>query len=137
MIRPITDADYPMLQKWWDGHNSLPVPQHILPRGWVLASGPVDVVAAFLMLDVGGKFAVIEFLTTNPSVAFSRTLVQDVRTLIAHIEQRAMEQGCTWMMSFVAPGTGEERLMVRLGYQTSEGPAHRIYAKALMKKEEK
>jgi hypothetical protein len=31
----------------------------------------------------------------------------------------------------VAPGSSEERIMGRLGYETSEGTAHKMYGKRL------
>jgi hypothetical protein len=105
----------------------------MLPQGYLISAGGVDIAAAFLYLDVGGKIAVVEYLTTNPSICFSRYLVEDIKALIAHIEDIASARGSITILSFVAPGTGEERLLQRLGYQTSEGPAHRIYAKALIK----
>ena len=124
-------ADYPTLVRWWEGHKATVMPRHIIPQGWIIASGPVELAAAFLMLDVGGKWAVIEFLTTNHSVAFSRYLVEDVRKLIAHIEGVAAKQGCVFIGSFIAPGTGEERLMKAIGYQDVGGPAHKMYGKPL------
>lgn len=131
-IRPINlEVDYPVLQKWWAGHKALPMPQYVFPRGWMIGAGGVDIAASFLFLDVDGHFAVIEFLTTNPAVAFSRTLVEAVRQLINHIEAEALARGCKFIISFVAPGTGEERLMARIGYTTSPGPSHRLWAKPL------
>ena len=135
-IRPIDLAtDLAILRKWWDGHGALSVPENLLAQGCICTSGGVDICAAFYYMDVSGRIAVIEWLTTNPSVAFSRYLVDDVRRLIAHIEALAYAQcdkagskGCT-ILSFVAPGTGEERLWKSIGYTTSEGPSHRIYAK--------
>lgn len=134
-IRQYVAADYDTLAKWWVGHKAVVMPKHVIPQGWVIVSGPVEVAMAFLMLDVGGTHAVVEYLTTNPAVAYSRSLRDDVRQLIAHIEDRARAQGCGWIMSFVAPNTGEERLMKQIGYETSEGPSHRIYAKSLAPKE--
>jgi len=133
-IRPfIPETDYPTLVSWWVRHKAVPLPIEILPQGWVISSGGLDIAMQFLLLDVGGKFAVIEFLTTNPSVCFSRHLVDDVKALVAHIEGVAIKQGCNGMMSFIAPDSGEERMMKRLGYYTGEGPCHRIYMKPLKK----
>jgi len=127
------EQDYPTLCKWWEGHKAVILPKHIIPRGWMVSAGGIDIAAAFLLLDVGGTWAVIEFLTTNPTVAFSRYLVEDIRRLVAHIEALGIAQGCTFIGSFVAPGAGEERLMTRLGYQKCDGPAHILYVKPLGK----
>jgi len=125
------EEDYPKLLKWWAGHNALVMPAHVFPQGWCIEAGGVEIAMSFLYLDVGGKFAVIEWLTTNPAVALSRSLVEAVKLLMAHIEGVARAQGCSFIISFIAPNSGEERLMKRIGYQTSEGPGHRTYAKSL------
>ncbi len=131
-IRPVSlEDDYPKLVKWWTAHKALVMPAYVFPQGWCIEAGGVEIAMSFLYLDVGGKFAVIEWLTTNPSVAFSRTLVEAVKALVAHIENVARAQGCAFIISFIAPNSGEERLMKRIGYQTSEGPGHRTYAKPL------
>lgn len=132
-VRQITlDDDYPMLVRWWEGHKSTVIPKHILPQGWLISAGGVDIAAVFLMMDVGGKWAVSEFLTTSPTVAFSRFLVEDIRRLLAHVEGVAIAQGCTFIMSFVEPGSGEERLMRKIGYQAqADERKHVIYAKPL------
>lgn len=129
-IRPIDlDTDLPMLRKWWDGHKALPCPEAFLPQGFIISSGGVDIAASFLYLDVGGRLAMIEYLTTNPSIAFSRFLVEDIKALISHIEGVARAQGCVGIISMVAPGTGEDRLMKRIGYIQADGPAHIMFAK--------
>lgn len=131
-IRPAKlETDYQTLVKWWEAHKALPMPEYVFPQGWVVSGGGVDIAMAFLYLDVGGKFAVIEWLTTNPSVAYSKSLVNGVRALIDHIETQAKVKGCAFIISFVAPGTGEERLLSKVGYSTSAGPSHRLYAKPL------
>ncbi len=131
-IRPVNlEEDYPKLLKWWEGHGSHPMPSYVFPQGWMVESGGVEIAASFLYLDVGGRFAVVEFLTTNPAVAFSRTLVQGVKELIGHIEGVAKEQGCKFIVGFVSPNTGEERLMQRIGYVSDQSPSHKLYAKNL------
>lgn len=119
------------MDKWIAGHKAIPMPHYVFPQGWIVGDGTVDIAMSFLYMDVGGRFAVIEFLTTNPQVAMSKSLVLGVKTLVSHIERVAIDQGCRFIISFVAPGTGEEHLMAKLGYETSPGPSHRLYAKPL------
>lgn len=135
-IRPLDPAiDYPRLTRWWEIRKiCIPLPVSLLPRGYMAEDGPVPIAAAFLYLDVDGKWAMTEWLTTNPAVAHSRSLVEGVHALLAHMEDMAREQGCTSIISMVAPGTGEERLMQKIGYETSEGPAHKMYGKVLTPK---
>lgn len=137
-IRPIDLAtDLITLRKWWEGHGALAVPEYLLPQGFMVTAGGVDIAAAFLYLDVGGKIAVTEYLTTNPSISFSRYLVDDVRKLLAHIEGVALAgavaagRSSIMILSFVKPASGEERLMARLGYQSDGGGPHNIFLKPL------
>lgn len=131
------ETDLPMLRKWWELHKAVPCPESFLPQGYLISAGGVDVAAAFLYLDAGGKLAMIEYLTTNPTVAFSRYLVEDVRALIRHVEEQAIAQGCTGIISMVAPGTGEDRLMQRMGYLPPDAGAkpHVMFCKRLVKEE--
>lgn len=134
VIRPIDlAADLPMLRQWWTRHGAIACPESFLPQGFLVSSGGVDIAAAFLYLDAGGKLAMIEYLTTNPAVMFSRYLVQDVTQLIRHIEGVARDQGCEGIISMVAPRTGEERLMTKLDYLPPDPghPAHRMFCKRL------
>ncbi len=131
-IRPVNiDTDYPTLVKWWEGHRALAMPKEVFPQGWCVEETGVEVAMLFLYLDVGGKFAVIEWLTTNPKVAYSRTLIACVVALNVHIQEVAKSQGCTFALSFVGENTGEERLLKKIGYQTSQGIGHKTYAKVL------
>lgn len=130
----LPEKDFPMLSKWWDARG-IPAPSLImqLPRGYIIEDGPLPMAVAFLYLDVDGVWAMTEWLTTNPAVAHSRFLVVAVRELLAHMEKIAMERGCKTILSMVAPNTGEERLMQKIGYMTSEGPYHKMYAKPLIR----
>lgn len=133
-IREVTEKDYPMLSNWWEARG-IPAPDIIaqLPRGYLIEDGPISIAAAFLYLDVDGAWAMTEWLTTNPAMAFSRTLVIAVKALLGHMEKVSMNRGCKTIISMVAPNTGEERLMQKIGYMTSEGPYHKMYAKPLIR----
>lgn len=131
-IKEVTSSDLPMLSKWWTARG-IPAADIIaqLPRGYMIEDGPLPMAAAFLYLDVDGVWAMTEWLTTNPAVAHSRFLVVAVKELLAHMEKISMERGCKTILSMVAPNTGEERLMQKIGYMTSGGPYHKMYAKPL------
>lgn len=131
-IRPYDPStDYQTLVKWWTAHKATVLPPYMLPAGWIIEAGAVEIAACFLFMDTGGTWAVLEFLTTNPSVSLSRFLVEDVRKLIAFIEDQARERKCVFIGSFVAPNTGEERMMQRIGYTDAGGPPHKLYCKPL------
>jgi hypothetical protein len=124
-------TDLPTLQRWWAGHKANPMPPEFLPSGFMGVSGGIEIAAAFLYLDAGGKLGVITNLTTAPNIAFSRYLVEDVRKLMAHIERVAKDQGCTAILSMAADASGHARLMPQLGWTTAEGPAHVMFCKKL------
>lgn len=131
-FRPIDlDRDYPTLEAWWKGHNSLPAPKIILPDGWIAFAGGVEIAASFLYSH-RGKIGVIEWTTTNPKCGFSRDLVEAVKGLYAKLEAVAAADGCVAVISFVKPKSSEERIMSRAGWVTStEDCGHRLYAKPL------
>lgn len=125
-----------MLNGWWEAHKTVPVHKAYLPNGWMVSGGGVDVAVLFLYLDVNGKFAMIEYLTTNPKIAFSRFLLDDIRLLVDYVEQRARDQGCVVITSMVVPGTGEARLYNKLGYISGGDRPHQMYCKQLYKMED-
>lgn len=134
-IREVSpERDYPTLSKWWEARG-IPAPDIIaqLPRGYIIEDGPIQIAAAFLYLDVDGVWAMTEWLTTNPAMAHSRSLRATVKALLAHMEKISMDRGCKTIISMVAPNTGEERLLKEIGYMTSEGPYHKMYAKPLIR----
>lgn len=128
----IPESDFSTLARWWEVRKiCIPFPASLMPRGYLVEDGPVQIAAAFLYLDIDGAWAMTEWLTTNPSLAYSRSLIEGVHVLLTHMEETARARGCTSIISMVAPGTGEERLMQKMGYITSEGPAHKMYGKVL------
>lgn len=137
LFRPIDlDRDYDTLLKWWKGHGVPHIPQVILPRGWMAHSAGVEIAASFLYI-VESKLAMIEWTTTNPQMCTSRDLVAAVRGLYEHLEAAATAEKCLAMLSMVAPNTGEERIMTKMGYtpQSSMEKLHRMFAKPIILKE--
>ena len=129
--RLIPEQDFPTLKEWWVKHGAIPVPEAFLPWGFMAVDGADEIAAGFLYLDASGKMAMVEYLTTNPAFSFTKRTVKAWHLLLEHIEKLAKEQGCSAIISMVAPGSSEERIMGRLGYETSEGTAHKMYGKRL------
>lgn len=135
-IRPIdNEKELPILRSWWDarGASSLPADVFIPARGYVAESGGVLVAAAWLFVAPGtaGGIGVLEFMSTNPEVTVGRNLLECVKALYAHIENQAWELGCGSVISFVAPGTGEEHQMTRHGWSDlTGGVKHLMLGKA-------
>lgn len=137
-IRPIILAtDLPTLRSWWSAHKALEVPEFMLEGadGFMVHDGGVEIAACFAYLGLNTRFAVVEFITTNPRVAQSKASLRAVYELLAHVEAFAKARGALALFSFVAPGTGEERIMDKIGYVTSQGVGHRMWGKQLVSKE--
>ena len=129
------DRDYPMFEKWWAGHKSLAVPKLILPRGWIAVGSGVPIAVSFLYV-VEGKIAVIEWTTSNPQCAFSHELIYAVHGLYEYLEQKAAEEKCVAILSFVAPNSHADRIMQRMGYVcTPDSQPHKMVSKPVVPKE--
>ena len=125
------ERDYSMFCSWWADHKAVPVPKIILPTGWIACGSGLPMAVCFLYA-VEGKIAVLEFMTTNPRVAFSKDLWIAVCALYKHVEEQAKAEGCVSIISFVKPNSSEERILKRMDYATSEDdPGHKLYAKPL------
>lgn len=93
--------------------------------------GDAEVAACFLYYEKTGRLAMIEYITTNPAFSHSKSIVKAFKELLLHVEQLVASRGCGAIISMVAPGTSEERILSKLGYSTSTGEAHRMYGKVL------
>ena len=137
MNAPITyrpfdpDKDYEMLLSWWRGHNALPWPKAVLPRGLIAVGSGVDMAASFIYLTPD-QVAVIELTTTNPKVAFGRDSILAVKGLFLALEGEARAAGCKAIISFTKPNGSEEHILRRMGWVISlDDPGHRMSAKPL------
>ena len=127
----IPEKDLPIIRSWWEKHGALPVPDAFIPRGWIASYGEDDLAACFLSLEDDHKLAVVEYLTTNPAFSFSKNSLRAWKALLFHVEQFTISHHCRALLSMVAPGTSEERILKKLGYETSEDVGHRMYGKIL------
>jgi hypothetical protein len=129
-------SDYPTFEAWWSGHGALPVPEIILPQGWIAFEDSLEIAASFIYIVQNmtkGKLGVIEWTTTNPKCSHSRKIVEAVPGLYRLLERYAFAHGCIAMLSFVKPNSGEERIMERMGYVTSDDDkGHRIFSRPLV-----
>lgn len=137
-FRPIDlERDYATLQSWWKGHNAHEVPRVILPMGLIASGGDIEIAAGFLYQQPK-MIGVIEWVTTNPKCAYSRDLVAAVRGIFLALEQRAKDDGCLAVISFVKPAGSEERILSKIGYiASSDDSGHRLLMKPLVASEYK
>ena len=80
VCRLVTDADYPMLSGWWQGHGWAAVPQAVLPALGVIMA---DTAAGWLYMDNSGRgVAMMEWLVTDPAAS----PIQAARALSAVVD---------------------------------------------------
>ncbi len=136
-VRPINyPDDYHILMAWWSARKAAPLDQRIFPGTGAVAENDegLPVAMAFLYLDVGGAFAMIEWSSTNPAFKFSHYLSKAVIACWEYLENTARERGCLVVTSMVNPKGSEARLMQKRGYMLqSEGDTiHVMMAKPLI-----
>lgn len=125
------DRDYDLFCSWWKDHKAVPVPKIILPKGWIACGSGLPMAVCFLYV-AEGKIAVLEWMTSNPRVAFSKDLWIAVCALYQYVEEQAAAAGCQAIISFVKPNSSEERILKRMDYAGSDkDPGHKLYAKPL------
>lgn len=135
-IRPIdNERELPIFRSWWEARGATALPEAVfLPaRGYVAESDGVLVAAAWLFVVPGtaGGIGVLEFMSTNPEVPVGKNLLECVKALYAHVESEAWASGCGSIISFVAPGSGEERQMLRHGWaDLTSGVKHLMFGKS-------
>lgn len=130
-IRPINaETELPILRSWWEkrGLASLPDSAFLPGAGFVVEDGSILIACAWLFVVPGcsGGIGVLEFMSTNPQVAVCKSLLACVKALYSHVELKAWEAGCGSLISFVAPGTGEQHYMERNGWADLTGGVHHL-----------
>jgi hypothetical protein len=130
-IRPYSSEDYNMIRSWWEVHGSTIMPAQVfLPAIGAVAEVDGQPIAMSFLYCVIGGISIIEFTTTNPMFKLSKDLVRAVKTLYAHLEKMAWDNGSPCILSFVKPNSGEARIMAKTGYQDLQGEPHVTYGKA-------
>ena len=129
-VRPINlESDLPAVLEWWAKRGSkMPAAAFLPAQGFIAELNGVLVAASWLYVVPGtkGGIGIIEFTATNPNVATSRDLLIAVKELYAVVEQAAWDGGCGSVLSFVAPGSSEEHIMKRGGWNDITGGVHHL-----------
>jgi hypothetical protein len=127
----VAETDYPLLASWWQRRGLPAVPQQLLPEFGAFAHvGNIDVAAGFVYFEEKGRVAVVDWISTNPTVASGPTTLEAVAHLIRFFEDAAKNRGCANVFSFVAQNTGLHRLMVRAGWQDPKSVPHIVLFKS-------
>jgi len=123
--------DYAEISSWWTKRGLASVPLACLPSLGVIVEHGVGIAAGWCYVDQGGRIAVIDFITTNPSVAMGRTTNDAISHIIGFFEANAKDEQIPCILSFVAKDTGLHRFMVRNGFTDNVSSPHILLSKSL------
>jgi len=59
-------TDYEEICRWWVAHGWNPVPEHLLPCGWVVEKNGILKCAGFLYVDRSSPCGMLEWVVANP-----------------------------------------------------------------------
>jgi len=125
------NKEYAEISSWWTKRGLSPIPLACLPSLGVIVEHGCGIAVGWCYIDQGGKIAVIDFITTNPSVAMGRTTNDAISHIIGFFEANAKQEGIPCVLSFVAKDTGLHRLMVKNGWHDSNSQPHILLTKSL------
>ncbi len=135
-VRPIEFlTEFPVFCAWLQRRGAPVLPQEAFmsAQGFVAEEEGKLLAASWLYVVPGtqGGIGIIEFTTTNPAISTGKALLSGVKQLYSHLEQKAWEQGCGSLLSFVAPGSGEQHIFEKTGWaNVTGGRPHLTYGKA-------
>ena len=115
-LRVWTPADYPMLERWWQGHGWPAVPQRVLPPLGVIYK---DTAAGWLYMDNGGTgVAMMEWLVTDPA-APPRDAVRALLAVVEFLKTEARRMDYPIILT-TCRQPALERFLVKAGFQTTD-----------------
>ncbi len=121
------EQDWPAIVAWWDDPAQAPQPA-ILPEIGILAETETGIVAAaWLYQDISGRVAMIEWEYMNPE-ARKKDAVEGLRRIYDFIETYAVDNKIGAILTWVLPGTGIQRLLVRRKWMKCPGERHEMMA---------
>ena len=127
IIRPFEmDKDYDLVCGWWAKRGLPAVPKVILgiARGVIAMGGKQDIAAGWMYFDETLTIGVVDWITTNPTMALSPTLTDGIGRILSFFEYAAKDKGVHNLFSFVAKDTGLHRQMVKTGWQDPQSEPH-------------
>lgn len=127
IVRPFEIAsDYDQLCGWWAKRGLPAVPKVIIEAatGIVVVGGDKDIAAGWCYFDERNVIGLVDWITTNPAMAFSPTITEAINRILKFFEYLANSRGCHNLFSFVENRSGLHRLMVRTGWQDPQSKPH-------------
>ena len=127
--RIILSQDYETISKWWTRRGT-EAPREILlpPTGVISEMDGVPVACAFLYEDKAGTVAMVEWEATNPDCHSPMTMIRGLNQVFDFFEHYARDNGISVVLSWVAEGRGDGRLLERRKWLKCPGQRHELMA---------
>lgn len=126
--RYIPVSDYDTIKGWWTRRGTEAPQPILLPEIGVLAEHDGNPVAcAFLYQDVSGHVAMVEWEATNPD-AKAMSCLRGLNMVFDFFETFARDYGYTVVLSWVAEGRGDGRLLENRKWVKCPGERHALMA---------
>jgi hypothetical protein len=121
--------DYPLISKWWERRGEVPPPESVLPSVGVLAvNGDEAIACAFLYEDRGGRIAMVEWEATNPDCTSCFVRVRALNYIFGFFEEYCASRRVSAVLSWVAFGRGDGRILERRKWKKCPGERHELMA---------
>ncbi len=122
--RIILEQDYPILKTWWERRGTESPQEALLPEGVIAEDDNGMVACAFLYEDKGGRIAMVEWEATNPDCHSPMRAMRGLNTVFDFFE--GYFPGV--LVSWVASGRGDGRLLDRRHWKKCPGERHELMA---------
>lgn len=128
IVSRITPEHYATLKTWWERRNTEAPHQVLLPLVGVLAEDSEGYVAcAWLYEDKAGAVAMVEWEATNPDASAMRA-IRGLNMVFDFFERYCTEQNIAVILSWVAAGRGDGRLLTGRNWKKCPGERHELMA---------
>lgn len=123
------EQDYPVIKTWWERRGAEAPHFALLPPVGVIAERDgVPIACAFLYQDVGGSVAMVEWEATNPDCNSAMETIRALNTVFDFFEKYAVNEGFLVVLSWVAEGRGDGRILERRKWTKCPGERHALMA---------
>ena len=126
--RIVLADDYAVIKTWWERRGTeAPAVVLLPPVGVMVEREGHPVACAFLYQDVGCAVAMVEWEATNPD----NTAMESIRALnmvFDFFERFAADLGLAVVLSWVAEGRGDGRILERRKWAKCPGDRHALMA---------
>ena len=134
--RIIIDEDYPLIKTWWESRGSDAPQKEIFPIGVIAEQDGFPVACGFLYEDKLDRVGMVEWEATNPDCHSAMQALRGLNMIFDFFEKYWCVDGSRILMSWVAQGRGDGRILDRRGWKKCPGERHELMAFSNFKAEE-